>query len=185
MQRNELERALAIGEPIGEIAQRQGVRPAEVRRLIAAYGRPSVREMRRQLIAAAITDGSRTVTRRCKHHGETEFAIAGSQQSLKCKRCRSDAVARRRRKVKQMLVDAAGGRCVLCGFNTYLASLEFHHINPAEKSFGVAQRGITRAYEEVRREAEKCVLVCSNCHAAIEVGELTLPLELNAAIAPN
>jgi len=105
--------------------------------------------------------------------------------SYRCKRCRSEAVARRRRKVKQLLVKQAGGRCQLCGYERCLAALEFHHLDPKEKSFGLAQRGITRSIEEVRREAEKCLLVCANCHAEIEAGATTVPLQFAQTIVPG
>jgi hypothetical protein len=45
----------------------------------------------------------------------TAFAIVGSEQRLRCKRCRSEAVAKRRKRVKQILVEESGGRCALCG----------------------------------------------------------------------
>jgi ferredoxin len=40
-------------------------------------------------------------------------------------------------------------------------------------------RGITRAIDAVRAEVEKCVLLCSNCHAEVEAGHKEVPpLEL-------
>ncbi len=63
----------------------------------------------------------------------------------------------------------------ICGYNRSVVALEFHHLDPKQKDFGVAQRGITRAIEQVRREVEKCVLLCSNCHAEVERGVTKLP----------
>jgi hypothetical protein len=79
-------------------------------------------------------------------------------------------VVRRRRKVKEILVTEAGGRCLLCGYHRCAAALQFHHLEPTEKRFGVAQRGHARSIERVRAEARKCVLLCSNCHAEVESG---------------
>ena len=53
------------------------------------------------------------------HHGATEFILEG-RGYYRCKRCRSEGVARRRRKVKQMLVAEAGGCCVVCGYDRCL-----------------------------------------------------------------
>jgi hypothetical protein len=50
-----------------------------------------------------------------------------------------------------------------------LAALEFHHVDPSAKEFGLAHRG-ARSIERLRAEARKCVLLCSNCHAEIENG---------------
>ena len=74
---------------------------------------------------------------------------------------------------------------MLCGYDTCQAALHFHHVDPSTKSFGLAKAGITRAIDEIRREAEKCILVCSNCHAEIESGVTSVPVEFSPAIAPG
>lgn len=91
----------------------------------------------------------------------------------RCRQCRVEAVARRRRKVKLILAKEAGGRCRLCGYNRCLAALEFHHVNPKTKSFGLSRRG-ARSISWLRSEASKCVLLCSNCHAEVEAGTAKL-----------
>jgi hypothetical protein len=77
--------------------------------------------------------------------------------------------------VKRLLVDEAGGHCEICGYDRCLNALEFHHRDPTAKEFGIAMRGITRSIETVRREVEKCVLLCANCHAEVECGATKLP----------
>jgi hypothetical protein len=79
-------------------------------------------------------------------------------------------VLRRRRRVKEILVSEAGGACRLCGYDRCLAALEFHHLDPTTKSFGLAFAGVTRGIAEMRTEAAKCILLCSNCHAEVEAG---------------
>jgi hypothetical protein len=83
-------------------------------------------------------------------------------------------VAAWRRDAKRRLLAEAGGRCRLCGYDRYAGALEFHHLDPALKSFGLSVRGITRSLESLRDEARKCVLLCSNCHAEVEAGVATL-----------
>jgi predicted HNH restriction endonuclease len=46
-------------------------------------------------------------------------------------------------------------------------------------------RGFTRSFEKMREEAQKCVLLCANCHAAVEAGLTELPVELRGAAAPG
>jgi len=49
--------------------------------------------------------------------------------------------------------------------------LEFHHTNPNEKDFNVAdalKSGLS--FTGIIREAEKCIVVCSNCHKKIHAG---------------
>ncbi len=137
--------------------------------------RPGPERLGRQEIDEAVRSGHRTVVRDCPRHGRTEFALVGADFQPRCKRCRADAVQRRRRKVKRILVEEAGGRCMLCGYDRCIAALEFHHREPSQKSFGLSRRGITRAIDKVRAEAAKCVLLCSNCHAEVEAGVATLP----------
>jgi hypothetical protein len=89
-------------------------------------------------------------------------------------RCRQEAVSERRRRVKRILVEEAGGRCWLCGFSRCAAALQFHHLDPAEKAFSLSRRGVTRGIDEVRAEAQKCILLCANCHAEVESGHTQL-----------
>ena len=64
---------------------------------------------------------------------------------------------------------------MLCGYNRWLAALEFHHLEPEKKSFALSLRGVTRSIAKLREKAKKCVLLCANCHAEVEVGAATLP----------
>ena len=105
----------------------------------------------------------------CPRHGRTEFWL--EQRGIyRCLRCRSEAVARRRRRLKAILVEEAGGCCSICGYDRYVGALQFHHRNGETKAFDLASRGLTRSLEAVRGEAAKCVLLCANCHAEVEAG---------------
>jgi hypothetical protein len=96
---------------------------------------------------------------------------------LRCVKCRSEAVARRRRKVKEILVAEAGGGCLLCGYAKHSVALQFHHLDPSTKSFGLGVRGITRSIDKLREEAAKCALLCANCHAEVEAGHVELSVK--------
>ena len=76
-------------------------------------------------------------------------------------------VQKRRLKVKQMSIEYKGGKCEKCGYNKCIAALEFHHLNPEEKDFGIGSKGYTRSWEKVKEELDKCILVCANCHREI------------------
>jgi hypothetical protein len=79
--------------------------------------------------------------------------------------------------VKEILVKEAGGSCRLSGYDRCLAALQFHHIDPELKEFGVARRG-ARSIERLRAETRKCILLCSNCHAEVESGMCSIPQQL-------
>ena len=92
----------------------------------------------------------------------------------RCKRCRSEAVSRRRRMVKAELIALAGGACKLCGYDRLPSALHFHHVDPDTKLFALAERGFTYALAKAHDEAAKCVLLCANCHAEVEAGLVTI-----------
>ena len=84
-------------------------------------------------------------------------------------------VTARRRKLTKMAKEYKGGQCFICGYNRCLAALEFHHIDPTEKEFSIAQKGHTRSWERIKKELEKCVLLCANCHREVHAGLLNVP----------
>ena len=84
--------------------------------------------------------------------------------------CAQQRVAERRRRVKQILVEEAGGCCAECGYDRCCAALQFHHVDPSRKSFALSREGVTRSLDRAREEARKCVLLCANCHAEVEGG---------------
>ena len=76
-----------------------------------------------------------------------------------------------------MLVRYKDGKCMLCGYKRSLAAFDLHHKDDSRKSFGLVLRGLTRSWKKIKREADKCVLVCANCHREIHAGIVQLPVE--------
>lgn len=100
----------------------------------------------------------------CKKHGWTQYTYVPSSKKYKCSKCNSEAVQRRRDKTKELLIEYKGGKCEKCGYNKCVSALEFHHLNPNEKDFGISAKGYTRSWETNKKEVDKCILVCPNCH---------------------
>lgn len=88
------------------------------------------------------------------------------------------AVAKRRKKLREDLVAYNGGKCCICGYDKYIGALEFHHIFEDDKNFGLSSRGLTRSWEKMKTEADKCILVCSNCHKEIHANITQPPIEI-------
>ena len=105
----------------------------------------------------------------CKKHGETEF-VRRSDGRCRCKKCAIEAVTKRRDKVKKVAVDYKGGKCCVCGYDKCLSALDFHHLDPNEKEFGIGEKGYTRSIDSIKKEVDKCVLVCANHHREIHAG---------------
>jgi 5-methylcytosine-specific restriction endonuclease McrA len=85
------------------------------------------------------------------------------------------AVQKRREKVRLMTISYKGGHCQLCGYDRCAEALEFHHLDPAQKDFGISSKGYTRSWEKVKAEVDKCILLCANCHREVHAGVLQLP----------
>lgn len=78
---------------------------------------------------------------------------------------KSKAVINWRAEKKKKLVEYKGGKCQNCGYNKSIWALQFHHIDPFEKDFTIS--GSSFSFEKIKTEADKCVLVCANCHVEI------------------
>jgi 5-methylcytosine-specific restriction endonuclease McrA len=86
-----------------------------------------------------------------------------------------EAVKRRRKKLREMAREYKGGQCALCGYKKCPRALGFHHIDPSKKEFGVSVRGLTRSWEKIKQELDKCILLCANCHMEVHEGITQLP----------
>ena len=163
--RGDLEQLVLAGMSIGDIAARVGRSKATVRHWLREFGLSTKYSVRRRMSA----EGAGELMSTCARHGYTQFTMRRGG-GYRCKKCRAEAVSRRRRKVKRLLVQEAGGACILCGYDRYVGALEFHHTVPAEKRFALSHRGVTRSLKAARTEASRCVLLCANCHAEVEGG---------------
>lgn len=70
---------------------------------------------------------------------------------------------------KEQCVSYKGGKCSKCGYDSCLAALDFHHIEPAHKDFGIAKVKKRSFDDKVKKELDKTILVCANCHREIHV----------------
>jgi hypothetical protein len=101
---------------------------------------------------------------------EENFGIAAiingkTYRRHKCRACKQARQRERRQEVWARLAEYKKTlSCVRCGFADYRA-LDFHHLDPGEKDVAVADfvsRGASSA--KIKKEIEKCVVLCANCH---------------------
>lgn len=74
-----------------------------------------------------------------------------------------------RKKNKERAIEYKGGKCVVCGYNRSITAMEFHHLDPTQKDFGISSNS-NRAWDKIKEELDKCVLICSNCHREVHEG---------------
>jgi 5-methylcytosine-specific restriction endonuclease McrA len=85
------------------------------------------------------------------------------------------AVSERRKKLREMALEYGGGKCILCGYSLSKRAMVFHHVDASQKDFGLSVRGLTRSWEKMKAELEKCVLLCANCHGEVHDNITQLP----------
>jgi hypothetical protein len=69
-------------------------------------------------------------------------------------------------------IKSASG-CLVCGETTAVC-LDFHHLDPSKKSFGLAR--VMRSKEKLVAEIEKCIVLCANCHRKLHNNLIILPV---------
>ena len=74
-----------------------------------------------------------------------------------------------RQRLKTRLLYVAGDKCAICGYDKCQSALEFHHLDPNEKEFGLGNN-TNIATEKALEEIKKCILICANCHREVHAG---------------
>jgi hypothetical protein len=102
------------------------------------------------------------LTVNCKKHNITPAYKSGKR--IRCKACNVEAVTKKRREIKLKAIEYKGGKCEHCGYNKCPSVFDFHHLDPNKKDFAISSNGHSRSWDRVKKELDKCILLCSNCH---------------------
>jgi hypothetical protein len=111
---------------------------------------------------------------------EDDFAVRRGSLQPYCKQCNREYLRNHYQKNKQYYLDKArAGQlrtqrmvyeylsthpCERCG-ESRVPCLQFDHINPAEKQFGISNSWLKYGWTRVLEEIQKCRVLCANCHA--------------------
>lgn len=90
-----------------------------------------------------------------------------------CTKCQASYNNTRIRQIKEDAVSYLGGKCVSCGFSGHRSAFDFHHINPKNKegNFSISKHWV---WKKLKKELDKCVLLCANCHRGVHSGDIKL-----------
>jgi hypothetical protein len=81
---------------------------------------------------------------------------------------------------KAQLVLYKGSVCVDCGGKFPQVCMGFDHVDPLTKSFSIGA-AMGRSLDILKAEADKCDLVCANCHAVRTAGNLVVAKKISDA----
>ena len=92
-----------------------------------------------------------------------------NQRSHICKKCeairaRTYVTKRRERRARWLNKIKQKLGCNICGYNEHPAALQFDHIHPDQKLFGIGSCKSTNL-KTLFIELRKCRVLCANCHA--------------------
>ena len=110
--------------------------------------------------------------------GECEVCgtlLTGNQTKFCSKKCNQSTVnwktqnyecqKARGTEKRNYLLKLKGGECSRCGYKKCSSALVFHHLNPPIKDFQLDIRHCANnSLKKLMAEAEKCILLCANCH---------------------
>lgn len=187
MEKESLERLLGQGESVERIAKRFGKDPSTVSYWMKKYGLTSPyaekhaakggidREQLESLVQAGLSIAEiASAVERSKatvRHWLRRYELQTNNGGGRLPRVRT---AKESGQLVVTMVCPQHGETDFC----HPCALEFHHLDPALKRMSLTAGGIGYALDTLREEAQKCVLLCSNCHAEVENGLAVLSLEL-------
>lgn len=97
----------------------------------------------------------------------SEFWVRGSNLLSWCKICVNKNRNDRQRNAKLRFIEYKGGACQVCGIIDHPAIYDFHHVDPDKKEFMIGTRQAELLNDKMKKELDKCLLLCSNCHRKI------------------
>lgn len=84
-----------------------------------------------------------------------------------CADCHNQLICHRMKSFKILCVEYKGGKCEKCEYNKCINALEFHHVESEEKEFQISYAKRKKFDESIKKELDKCLLLCSNCHREV------------------
>ena len=96
--------------------------------------------------------------------------MSGSNANWRTKQSNNSAYRKKyqrqkRVKQKQMAIEHLGSHCQKCGWSFEVIDVyDFHHLDPNEKEHKIAGMFGRYSWEKIKKELDKCIMLCANCH---------------------
>jgi len=104
-----------------------------------------------------------------KYYPESEFGVALTTKKKiyrrhKCKSCYRATKQKLKEKYQKWLMDyKKKHNCSKCSIRDYRV-LEFHHLRDKKFNIALCFHHAHYGFERLKREVEKCIVICANCH---------------------
>jgi hypothetical protein len=181
MNKELLENCIAQGYSTCKIGKAIGKGQTTVRYWLNKYGLKTKPNYNKQ------DDGHKTCPQ-CKEKKEINkqnfYIRTNGMVHSWCKKCNNTISYNKQKEMKVNCVNLKGGKCQICGYAKYVGSMDFHHLDPSKKEYSI---GDLRAYsmKKIKKELDKCILVCRNCHGEIHAGLIELKGVLQDGLEPS
>lgn len=160
MNKDTLSELVSQGLSTYQIAHELKSSQTNVRYYLKKYGLKTIKKERNEQIDKKLCPKCNLI----KPIGD--FYTGGKKIYSYCRPCGRRDTIDRQRKIKADYITYKGGKCEKCGYNRCQAALEFHHIYPKVKEYGIAKNKFY-SLDKTKAELDKCLLVCANCHREI------------------
>jgi len=105
--------------------------------------------------------------KRRSHDKYKRWAAKNKSEIVGNNKRRSNYATYWRMRAKNELIEYKGGCCSKCGYDKRVpGAYDFHHRDPNEKEFSISKYSVLNI-GRLKKEVDKCDLVCKNCHAEI------------------
>jgi len=111
-------------------------------------------------------DGFKSWCKSCSKVYDSNWFKNNKERKNKISNIRRKKITEEIRKFKQDL------GCSVCDENDPIC-LELHHLDPSEKEMNISDMK-THSIERIKKEMDKCVVLCSNCHKKVHAGTIIL-----------
>jgi hypothetical protein len=97
-------------------------------------------------------------------NGKMYKKMSPQEKKEHCKYRYKKYLKRYKHNKRKKLLIMFGGKCSQCGYDKNMHNLCFHHQDPNLKKFIISSRGIHVKWQNLIKEANKCVVLCHHCH---------------------
>lgn len=172
MKKHEHKKAIELrknGESINKIAKKLKVSTSSVSRWVKDIKLDKKQQNKLKSRTGPVGRTNSNISKKRKEMSEEEWLEYQQkrlrQKTLRWRQNNPEKYVNRDIEVKAELVKYKGGKCEICSYDKCIGAMQFHHKDPKEKEFTIGRHH--RSLDKMKKEADKCMLLCSRCHDEI------------------